>query len=317
MANTDLFTSAVNTARGVGRAALDRFYAVPPVDTKPYYTPEQVAQIRANIARRRAASANPTNPLTRTSAFRTMGQATKPTFRGFFNTVGTGALDAMNLVSSGARIAEGNYDLTPGQVVGDAGSIARLARLNPNLAARGGAPLKGLGDFRTTIIAQGLQETLPRLADEFDPVKNAANFQQNKANALVSQPPNRVEKFLGLPGYNPSQAWKNSVAAGAPVSPNYFGAAPPSAAPPSAPPRSAPPRKPMEGMRVLGGGAMDRPAVYGQLGEIFDFAKQRGIGAAEKYMDHIIRRDGLKPQQAQQLYDEFYGKLYNQKSFGK
>jgi hypothetical protein len=213
----------------------------------------------------------------------------------------------MNLVGSGARIAKGEYDPSLGQVVGDAGSIARLARLNPGLAARGGAPLKGLGDFRTTLIAHGLQETVPRLVDELDPVKNAANFERNKANALISQPSNRVEKFLGLPGYNPSQAKINSVKAGAPVSPNYFGAAPP----------SAPPRKPMQGMRVLGGGAMDRPAVYGQLGEIFDFAKQRGIGEAEKYMDHIIRRDGLKPQQAQQLYDEFYGKLYNQKSFNK
>lgn len=307
MANTDLFTSAVNTATGVGRAALNTFYGTPSARQRNAIEAATAkAKAKAAAAAAKRASATPTNPLTGTSAFRTMGQATKPTFRGFFNTVGTGALDAMNLVGSGAKIAEGNYDLTPGQVVGDAGSIARLARLNPNLAARGGAPLKGLGDFRTTIIAQGLQETLPRLADEFDPVKNAANFQQNKANALVSKPGNRYEKRLGL-GYNPSQAWKNSVAAGAPVSPNYFGAAPP----------SAPPRQPMQGMRLLGGGATYRPAVYGQLGEIFDFAKQRGIGAAEKYMDHIIRRDGLQPQQAQQLYDEFYGKLYNQKSFAK
>lgn len=207
---------------------------------------------------------------------------------------------------------DGTYDPSVAQVVGDAGAIARFARMNSGLAARGGAPLKGLGDFRTTMIAAGLQETLPRLIDEFDPVKNNANFQRNRADALVSRPSNRIEKFFGVPAYNPSQAWKDSVKAGAPVSPNYFGAAPP-----SAPPPSAQQRKSMLVKKVLGGGAMSRPVIYGQLGEIFDFAKQRGIEPAKDYMDHIIRRDGLNEQQAQQLYNEFYGKLYNQKSFNK
>ena len=258
-------------------------------------------------------SANPTNPLTKTSAFRTAGQSKSPTFKGFFGKVGTGALDAMQLVGSGARIADGTYDPSVAQVVGDVGSVARFARLNQNVAGRGGALLKVAADPRTTMIAYGLQETVPRLYQQVtNKNANAATYNQNVAGALTSQPANSVEKRIGLPGYNPSQAWKDSVKAGAPVSPNYFGAAPP-----SAPPPSAPPRKPMQGARVLGGGAMSRPVVYGQLGEIFDFAKQRGIEPAKDYMDHIIRRDGLNQQQAQQLYDEFYGKLYSQKSFNK
>jgi hypothetical protein len=297
MGMRDLFGDAVNAAVTVGRGALEKFYAPESADT---------AKVSKMAARRTVA---PTNPLTKTSAFRTMGQSTKPTFGGFAKTVGGSTVDGLSLVNSGLSLAQGDYEASPARIFADVASAARLAGLNKNLAAKGGAPLKAIRDPRSTMIAYGLQETVPRLYDQVTNKEiNHATYNQNVANALISHGPNRVEKFLGLPGYNPSQSWKNSVAAGAPVSPNYFGANPPSDSP----------RKPMQGRyRYLGEGAMSRPAVYGQLGEIFDFAKKRGIEPAREYMDHIIRRDGLNQQQASELQNAFYGKLYDQKSFRK
>jgi hypothetical protein len=290
MAKTDWFRDAANTAVGVGKAALSRFTA-----------PESAATAKVSeMAARRTAA--PSNPLTKTSAFRTMGQPKKPTFGGFAKTVGGSAVDAMNLANSGLSLAQGDYEASPGRVIGDVGSVARLAGLNKNVAAKGGAPLKVLRDPRSTMIAYGSDLVAPHVKEAFDPTANAARFEQNKATALNPPPATYWEKLLGLESPQPSQGYKDSVAAGAPVSPSNFSAAA---------------RKPMQGAKQLGGPTNSSPMINKQLGEVFDFALQRGIDPAYEYMGHVMRRDGLSEEEGFQLYNAFMDKLYNQQAFDK
>lgn len=303
---------AARTAVGIGKAALDRFsqpvspqtQAVDRINTDPAAR----ARVQSNLAAKRAA--NPTNPLTKTSAFRTMGQPTKPTFKGFFKSGGLGkvgypTLDAMNLLNSGLSVAQGDYEASPARVIGDVGSVARLARLHPRVAAGGGAPLKAAADPRTALIAYGAETVAPHVKEAFDPAANLARYNQNVATALNPPPPTYWEKLLGLESPQPSQAWKNSVANGAPVSPSNFQSIPGTTAFDKRPAV----RTPAQGAK------QPKAATDYQLGEVFDFALQRGIDPAFDYLFHVIRRDKLSEEQGLQLYSDFMKKLYNQRAF--
>jgi len=292
MGRLDWFQKAANSAMGVGRAALDRFTAPASPDT------EAVSKIASRNTPR------PTNPLTKTSAFRTMGEPKKPTFKGFTKTVGAGTLDGLNLVNSGLSAAQGDYEATPGQVVGDAGSVARLARMNSGIAARGGAPLKLAADPRSTMIAYGAEMVAPHVKEAFNPAANKARYNANVQEALNPPPATYWEKLLGLE-YNPSQGYKDKVAQTGQLSPNSFVST------------TSTGRKPMEGAKQLGGGQTSRQTIDKQLGEIFDFALQRGIDPAYEYMGHVMRRDGLTEEQGIDLYNKFMNKLYRQQAFDK
>ena len=302
MAKADWFRDAANTAVGVGRAALSRFGAPAAepstVDRILAKDPATIARVRGNT---KLASAEPSNPLTKTSAFRTMGK--KPSaFKTIAKGVGTSMVDGLNLANSGVSLAQGDYEASPGRVIGDVGSLARIARLNQTVANKGGAPVKLAADPRTTMIAYGADMVAPHVKEAFDPTANAARFEQNKATALNPPPATYWEKLLGLESPQPSQGYKDSVAAGAPVSPSNFQEAP---------------RKAMQGAKQLGGPTNSSPMINKQLGEIFDFALQRGIDPAYEYMGHVMRRDGLSEEQGFQLYNAFMNKLYKQQAFDK
>jgi len=296
---------AGRSAIGVGRAALDRL-------SQPI-SPHQAAVTRL-VNRETTASVQPKNPLTGKSAFDTMGKAKGSAFKGFFTKAGKAAIstaDALNLVNSGLSVAQGDYEASPGRIAADVGSVARLARLNKTVAGAGGAPLKLASDPRSALIAAGADMVAPHVKEALNPEANARRYQQNVDAAVNQPPPTYWEKLLGLDS-RPSDAWRQSVANGQQrVSPSSFQSIPGT----DALSRQNPPRRIMSGAKQLGGASGSRPATYGQLGEIFDFALQRGIDPAYEYMQHVIRRDGLNEQQAKQLHDEFMTKIYNQKSF--
>jgi len=289
---------AARTAIGVGKAALDRFSQPVSPQTQAVNRinsdPAARARVQSNLAAKRAA--NPTNPLTKSSAFKTMGQAKSFAGKAIWPTV-----DALNIANSGVSIAQGDYDASPSKVISDAGSVARLARLHSGVAARGGAPLKIAADPRAALIAYGAETVAPHVKEAFDPAANAARYDQNRATALNPPPPTYWEKLLGLESPQPSQAWKNSVANGAPVSPSNF--------------QSTTGRSPMQGAKQLGGATGSRSVTDRQLGEVFDFALQRGIDPAYDYLFHVIRRDKLSEEQGLKLYNDFMTKIYKQKSF--
>jgi hypothetical protein len=300
MAKTDWFRDAANTAIGVGKAALSRFGAPESADA---------AKVSEMAAKRKAP---PSNPLTKTSAFRTMGQ--KPSaFKTVAKGVGTSMVDGLNLANSGVSLAQGDYQASPGQVIGDIGSLARIARLNQTVANKGGAPVKLAADPRTTMIAYGADMVAPHVKEAFDPTANAARFEQNKATALNPPPATYWEKLLGLESPQPSQGYKDSVAAGASVSPSNFQGIPGT----TAFDQRSTGRKPMQDAKQLGGPTNSSPVINKQLGEIFDFALQRGIDPAYEYMGHVMRRDGLSEEQGFQLYNAFMNKLYKQQAFDK
>ena len=291
---------AARTAIGVGKAALDRFSQPVSPQTQAVNRinsdPAARARVQSNLAAKRAA--NPTNPLTKSSAFKTMGQAKSFAGKAIWPTV-----DALNIANSGVSIAQGDYDASPSKVISDAGSVARLARLHSGVAARGGAPLKVAADPRTALIAYGAETVAPHVKEAFDPAANAARYDQNRATALNPPPPTYWEKLLGLESPQPSQAWKDSVANGAPVSPSNFQSIPGTTA------FDKRPATPAQGTR------QPKSVTDLKLGEVFDFALQRGIDPAFDYLFHVIRRDKLSEEQGLQLYNDFMKKIYNQKAF--
>jgi hypothetical protein len=231
--------------------------------------------------------------------------------------------DALNLANQGASIAQGEFDPSVGNVVGGIGSIARLASLNPavsNYNGAGAGLLRGARNPNTALVALGAQETLPHLPELWNKGRQSARYNANIQAATTptdrskTPPATQFErdvtiplgKFLGL--YETPEQEAASAARRAQIYGESGQVASGDFTRRGFNPAAA---------KQLGGASGSRPAVFNQLGEVFDFALQRGLDPAVDYLHHVARRDKLTEQQAKELEDLFFARIYHQKAFDK